>query len=158
MTGLQRQGVLASRIPGACRRKLWHTVACATFLLPPFLFGCSSLSFAPENAPAAGPDPSYSKVIANRLYKFKDIDSYYGFEISDYRWLHSLKGWTWLACVRYQDHGRTRTYALFLSKDDIVLDRFAVAADGCDAQNYVPFALMTNGAKPTSAGALEPLY
>ena len=152
-----RQGRGAPRRSEARTHEFWRNVAHATLLLPLFLFGCSSLSFSPEDPPAAGPNPSYSKMIARRLSRFNDIDAYYGFEISDYRWMHSLKGWAWLTCVRFQDHDRTRTYALFLSGDDIVLDRFAVAADDCDARTYVPFALMIDGKKPT-AGQLEPLY
>src|SRR5208282_349082 len=121
--------------------------------------GCSSLSISKEDVPPSGPDPAYDGMVANRIKSaFKDHASYDAFEISDYRWVHSLGGWSWLTCVRFQDRGHRRTYAVFLRGKDIIENRYAVQADGCDTARYLPFDLMMGAARPASAGALEPLY
>jgi len=129
----------------------------AAFFLLLFLLGCSALSSSAENAPASGPDPSYNTMVANLITgSFKDYASYEDFEISAYRWVHSVHGWVWLTCVRYQDKGRRRTYAVFIKEHDVVDNRYAVQSDACDAQTYTPFALL-GGAKPANS-VLEPLY
>jgi hypothetical protein len=121
--------------------------------------GCSSLTGSTADAPASGPDPGYNTLVANRLKSsFKDHASYDAFEISDYRWVHSIVGWSWLSCVRFQERGHRRTYAVFIRANDIIETRYAVQADGCDTASYVPFDLMTGAARPASNGALEPLY
>jgi len=121
--------------------------------------GCSNLTASTADVPASGPDPAYNGMVANRLKSsFKDHASYDAFEISDYRWVHSVLGWSWLTCVRFQDRGHRRTYALFLRGNDIIESRYAIQADGCDTVSYVPFDLMTGAARPASTGALEPLY
>jgi hypothetical protein len=120
--------------------------------------GCSSLTGSTADAPASGPDPGYNTLVANRLKSsFKDHASYDAFEISDYRWVHSIVGWSWLNCVRFQERGHRRTYAVFIRANDIIDSRYAVQADGCDTASYAPFDLMT-GARPASAGVLDPLY
>jgi len=120
--------------------------------------GCSSLAISREDAPATGPDPGYNTLVANRLKSsFKNLASFDAFEISDYRWVRSVMGWSWLSCVHFQDRGHRRSYALFIRGNDIIDSRYAVQADGCDTASYVPFDLMT-GARPVSAGVLDPLY
>ena len=132
--------------------------AWAAFVLPLFLSACSSLSLPQEETPATGPDPTYNQLVADGIKgTFKEYASYDGYEISDYRWVHSTKGWLWLTCVRYQDKGRRRTYALFIKQKEIVDNRFAVAADGCEAQTYTPFVLM-GGKSSASGSSLDPLY
>jgi len=149
---------LGYQMAGALTRKLPLKIAASALAIPLMLSGCSSLAFAPEDAPAAGPDPSYNTLIAKHLRKFEDINSFSGFEISDFRWIHSVKGWSWLTCIRFQDRGRIRTYALFIKDDDVVLGRFAVETDACAVQTYVPFAPMPDVRRPGTAGELEPLY
>jgi hypothetical protein len=120
--------------------------------------GCSSLTGSTADAPASGPDPGYNTLVANRLKSsFKDHASYDAFEISDYRWVHSIVGWSWLSCVRFQERGHRRTYAVFIRANDIIDSRYVVQTDGCDTASYAPFDLMT-GARPASAGVLDPLY
>jgi hypothetical protein len=130
------------------------------FVLPLLLAGCSALGVPLQETPAAGAEPSYNLLIANQLKSlFKDhASSYEAFEIAGLRWVNTLKGWSWLACVRFQDHGHRRVYALFI-KDGVVIDnRYAVETDACDAQAYSPFDLATGALRPTSIGVQEPLY
>lgn len=124
------------------------------------LFGCSSVSLPREAAPADGPEPAYNALIVTHLKEdLKQYASYRDFEISNFRWVHSVKGWTWLTCIRFQeDKGRPRTYALFIKDRAIVDARFSVEVDRCGTQTYVPFAPMNEASGPTAAGALGPLY
>jgi hypothetical protein len=57
-------------------------------------------------------------------------------------------GWSWITCVRFQDRGHSRTYALFLQSGKVIEGRYAVETDACGAQAYAPFALMTGGLQP----------
>jgi hypothetical protein len=148
-------------IPKRRRFAFWSSrsaAAHAALLLPLFLLGCSALSLPREDAPASGPDPTYNTLVADRIKNsFKDYASYDAFEISEYRWVHSVKGWNWLTCVRFNDKGRRLVYALFIKEKEVVEYRYAVATDGCGAQAYSPFSLLA-GTKSLGTGLLEPLY
>ena len=150
MTSRKQQGA-STYLQNATYAALLLTLAAAA--------GCSSLTVSTADVPPSGPDPAYDGMVANRVKSsFKDHASYDAFEISDYRWVHSVSGWSWLTCVRFQDHGHRRTYALFLRAKDIIETRYAVQTDGCDTASYVPFDLTTGAARPASSGALEPLH
>jgi hypothetical protein len=138
-------------------RSAWLKAACAALLPASVLAGCSGIAVPDASAPAASPGASYNELIVGRLQSFNDYASYDAFEISDFRWVHSLKGWSWLTCVRFQDHGQQRTYALYIKEKNIILGRYAVETDGCDARAYSPFAPTNRPARPPSSG-LEPLY
>jgi hypothetical protein len=121
------------------------------------LEGCGGLAATTEEVPTTGPDLTYRETVATHLKKvLKNLSTYDSFEISDPRWVHSIKGWNWLTCVRFQDRGHLRTYALYLNGDKVVDDRFAVQTDNCDAQTYAPFERMGGGAG--GSGGLEPLH
>lgn len=131
----------------------------ALLLTLALLPGCSELAAQKDAAPAAGvPDPAYTDLIADHIKKtFKDRSSYDRFEISGVRWVHSIKGWAWLSCVRFNDHGHQRAYALFIKDGAIVDSRYAVQTDACDTETYSPFAAM-GAAMPASIGVQDPLY
>lgn len=138
----------------------WQGAACAALLVGlAFLPGCSELALTKEAAPTVGaPDPTYTEVIANHLKTtFKDRSSYDTFEISGTRWVHAMKGWSWLTCVRFHDHGLQRTYALFIKDSAVIDSRYTVQTDACDTQTYAPFAAMGT-AMPASIGVQSPLY
>jgi hypothetical protein len=143
-------------IPEKPHRSPWslqHAVLAALLLAAMgwsgLLAGCSGLAATNEEVPPTSPDPSFRELIARHLKAaFKNAASYDSFEISDPRWVHSIKGWNWLTCVRFNDHGRQRTYALFHNGDKIVDDRYAVQTDQCDTQTYFPFERMSGGLDP----------
>jgi hypothetical protein len=58
------------------------------------------------------------------------------------RWVHSLQGWNWLVCVRFEDRNRRRSYALLLNGDNIVDAHYAFQTDDCDKQSYAVFEQM----------------
>jgi hypothetical protein len=129
----------------------WQAVFAALFVFAAGVAACSGLA-ASDEAPPALPDPAYQRDVADYFRtQFKDYSSYDSYEISEPRWVHSIHGWSWLTCVRFQDHGRRRNYALYLQSGKIVDGRYAIETDACEAQAYAPFALMTGG-------GLQPLH
>jgi hypothetical protein len=78
----------------------------------------------------------FSESMADRL-------SFENFEISELRWVHGLKGWSWLACVHFVDRGHLRTYALFIQNNAVIDARYAVQIDSCGSQSYTPFDVVT---------------
>jgi hypothetical protein len=131
------------------QRRAWAALLLAAVALSGCLAGCSGIAATNEDIAAMGPDPSSREVIAAHLKAiFKNYASYDAFEISDPRWVHSIKGWNWLTCVRFQDRGHLRIYALFLNANKIVDDRYSVQTDNCDTQTYVPFERMQVGLDP----------
>jgi hypothetical protein len=107
--------------------------------LSTWVSGRAGLAAGNAEIPVTGPDPSYHGVVAIHLRQLlKNYSVYDSFEISDPRWVHSVKGWTWLTCVRFREQGRVLNYAVFLDGNQIVDDRFAVQIDNCDLQTYYP--------------------
>jgi hypothetical protein len=131
------------------RRAAWAFLLPAWLGLSAGLSGCAGLAAGNAEMPVTSPDPSYREVVATYLkHVLKNYSFYDSFEISDPRWVHSIKGWTWLTCVRFRDQGRVRSYALFLDGNKIIDDRFAVQTDSCDVQTYYPFERMPTGLAP----------
>ena len=86
-----------------------------------FCSGAAPFRYRRRTRRQSGPDPAYNKLVAKHIKDtFKDYASYDAFEISEYRWVHSIKGWSWLTCVRFQDKGRRLTYALFIKQKEII--------------------------------------
>jgi len=113
------------------------------------LTACSGLAAPNEEAPPAPPVPNYRQLVAEKLRAaFRDYVAYDNFQIAEPRWVHSMRGWSWLICVRFEDHGRPRNYALYLQSDKFVDNRYAVESDGCNVQAYAPFELMATGLQP----------
>ena len=89
--------------PWSLRHAAWTVLLVATTGLSAVLADCSGLATNNGEVPATGLDLSYREVIASHLKKtFKNYSTYDLFEISDPRWVHSMKGWNWLTCVRFQ--------------------------------------------------------
>jgi hypothetical protein len=98
---------------------------------------------AAQSEPPSGPDPSYRNVIANCFKTtFKDYATYELFEISEPRWVSSIKGRNWLVCVRFVDRGRRRSYALLFNGSTVVDGHYAYQTDACGIQSYVVFEQM----------------
>ncbi len=105
--------------------------------------GCSELAQSSETSPPAAQPPYVSLVSTYLQSTMKDRAAYDNFEISGLRWVHALKGWSWLACVHFHDRGHLRSYALFLQDNSVVDGRFAVETDTCEAQTYTQFDVVT---------------
>jgi len=113
--------------------------------------GCTELAQPSEAASPPPQQPPYAALAAKYISTMRDRPAFEGFEISGLRWVHSLKGWSWLACVHFLDHGHLRTYALFMQNDVVVEGRYAVQSDSCAVQSYMPFDIVTGVlGRPTS--------
>ena len=125
----------------------------AAALLLCLITGCSDLAIPGEAVPPSELNPAYRKSVENYVRNtFKNYASLNNLEISDPRWVHSITGWTWMTCVRFQEGGHQRVYTLFLN--DLKYSRYAVQTDACNAQSYFPL----DSAAPPRHGLLEPLY
>jgi hypothetical protein len=147
--------------PAFRRAALWAVLA----LMPLALPGCSQLVL-PNNAEPVGSQPPYASMAAKYLQSsLKDTTVYDGFEISAARWVSTIKGWSWLTCVRFDDHGHKRIYAIFIQNDPASANGFmisdahyAVATDSCEAQAYTPFDLISGALGRPTAPVQQPLY
>ena len=92
-----------------------------------------------ENAREPGPPANYGVLVANQLKTFKGFADYSNFAISGLRWIDTASGPSWIACVRYLDHGRQRYYSFFLQNGSIIRSRYDVRTDQCATQQYVTF-------------------
>ena len=137
---------------------LWNATSrpvCALTLV--LLPGCAQLAQPGETPPPT--QPAYASLASQYLASaMTDRASYEDFEISGLRWVHSFKGWSWLACVHFTDHGRVRTYAIFIQNDAVVDGRYAVETDSCAAQTYTPFDVITGTLGRPTAPRQPPLY
>jgi len=152
---------------------LWlrrETARVASWLLKldprPVLFGaalaalaaCSELAGSNDVA-APGVAPPYVALAARHLQAtLKDRTPYDGFAIAPPRWVHAIRGWSWLTCVHFNDRGHPRSYAIFIADDAVVDARYAVETDACDAQTFTPFDLTTGQLGRPTPPAQPPLY
>jgi hypothetical protein len=98
---------------------------------------------APEEMPISGPDPGYNDLVAKYLKDtFKNLSSYDAFAISAFRWVSSLKGWSWMTCVSFEENRHPRTYAVFIKDGKVIDSRYAAQIDDCNTQTYAPFGAM----------------
>jgi len=137
---------------------LWNAAWCAVLALTlALLLGCAQLAQPSETAPSV--QPPYALLASQYLASvMADRSAYEDFEISGLRWVHSLKGWSWLACVHFADRGHVRTYAVFIQNDAVVDGRYAVETDACGAQTYTPFDMVTGTLGRPTAPRQPPLY
>lgn len=120
--------------------------------------GCSELAATSDVMPP-GAEPPFVSLAANYLQStLKDRAAYDDFQISGVRWIHAIRGWSFLTCVHFHDHGHLRSYALFIQDNKVVDARYAVETDGCEAQTYTQFDLLTGKLGRPTAPVQPPLY
>jgi hypothetical protein len=134
------------------RRAARFTAVAAVMLLS----ACSVVPLTRNAAPPASP-ANYGVLAGNALRGFTGYAGYSNFEISAPRWVHAETGWNWLTCVRYRDRGQRRTYAFFFDNGAIVTSRYGVLADGCGAQQYLPFDAATGAVTAPAPAPQETL-
>ncbi len=107
----------------------------------------------------SGPEPPYVSLVAQHLQSaFKNRSAFEGYEISGLRWVHTIKGWSWLACVHFADHGHRRSYSVFIQDGAVIDARFAVETDACESQTYTPFDVTSGVLGRPTAPEQPPLY
>jgi hypothetical protein len=135
---------------------VWRTLLALILLASS---GCTQLAQPSEAATAPAEQPAYAAMAAKYFAStMADRASFENFEISGLRWVHGLKGWSWLACVHFLDRGHLRTYALFLQTDSVVDARYAVQSDACGSQSYTPFDVVTGVLGQPTAPRQPALY
>ena len=123
------------------------------------LAGCSSLAGPQDGAATAPLNSDYRRMIATHLKAaFMSWPMVGPAEISNPRWVLGNKGWSWQVCVRFQDRGHRRTYAVFFKGSEFLDERYAVLTDACDAQTYSEFDLNSGAMRPGAVGDPGPLY
>jgi hypothetical protein len=123
------------------------------------LAGCSSLAGPQEGVATAPLNSDYRGMIAAHLKSAFTKSPLTGpAEMSNPRWVLANKGWSWQVCVRFQDRGHRRTYALFFKGSELLDERYAVLTDACDAQTYSEFDLSSGAMRPGAVGDPGPLY
>jgi hypothetical protein len=106
------------------------------------LGACSISEFLPNLTPedVAGAEPPYRFIIANRLKDVVGDPAGAGdLQISGARRVDSIKGASWLVCIKAQRYPLPRFYAVFFQRDRIVDSRLSVVIDQCELQSYTPF-------------------
>jgi hypothetical protein len=123
------------------------------------LSACTQLAQPSEAATPPAEQPAYAAIAAKYFSStMADRASFENFEISGLRWVHALKGWSWLACVHFVDRGHLRTYALFIQNDAVVDARYAVQSDSCRSQSYTPFDIVSGVLGQPTAPRQPALY
>jgi hypothetical protein len=145
------------------RRDEAQTSRLRALLRPPALFAalsilvdCSSVPLLDSAEPAVA--PPYGTLVSDALKKFKDYASYSNFEISGARWVHSVTGWNWLICVRYDDASHQRYYSFFIENNKVVNQHYDIVTDQCAAQQYVPFDATTGTVGSPTPVRQQPIY
>jgi hypothetical protein len=113
-------------------------------LLSLTLGSCSMSGFLPDwmSDDVAGPEPpSYRFLVAIKLKEIVGNTSSVGaLEISAPMRVNSLRGASWLVCIKAQNGPLLpRFYAVFFQRAQIADSRLSVLIDQCELQTYTPF-------------------
>ena len=123
-------------------------------LLALTLGGCSVSGLLPDwtSPDVAGPEPASQFIIANRLRDVVGDPGKAGtLEISDTRRVDSLKGASWVTCIKQQKFPLPpRYYAAFIQREQLVDSRLSVLIDQCELQTFAPFDWAADANKPPS--------
>jgi hypothetical protein len=140
----------------ALANAVWRTIVALILLASS---SCTQIAQPSEAATPPAEQPAYAAVAAKYIAStMANRDSLENFEISGLRWVHGLKGWSWLACVHFVDRGHLRTYSLFIENDAVIDGRYAVQSDSCAGQSYTPFDVVTGALGRPTAPRQPALY
>ena len=128
-------------------------VRALSILLTLSLGACSVSGLLPDwtSTDVAGPEPAYHFIIANALQSSIGNPSKVGtligdpakagtLEISSARRIDSLKGASWVVCIKAQKSAPLpQYYAVFFQGGRIVDNRLSVLIDQCELQSYTAF-------------------
>jgi len=118
-------------------------VRALSMLLVLTLGACAMSEFLPDwlSDDVAGPKPAYRFLIANKIKSIIGDPTQSGtLEISRPQRVNSLKGASWLSCIKVQKFPLLpRYYAVFIQSGRIVDSRLSVLIDQCELQSFEPF-------------------
>jgi hypothetical protein len=118
------------------------------------LSACSISGLLPDwtSEDVAGSAPAARFIIANRLKDIVGDPASAGtFEISAPQRVDSIKGASWLVCVKTQNFPRLPYYyAVFIQRDRIADSRISVLIDQCELQTFTPFDWIADANNPSA--------
>lgn len=124
----------------------------SSLLLILSLSACAGPGFLPDwlSQDVAGPLPAHRFIIANRIKSIIGDPNRAGtLEISTPRRVTSLKGASWLVCIKtWRFPLLPRYYAVFIQRGQIVDSRLSVLIDQCELQSYDPFDWVSEANNP----------
>jgi hypothetical protein len=107
----------------------------------------------------AEPEPDYGRIVAQNVNAtFANAHKLSRVEISGLRRVFYTRGWSWIACLRFEADNHLRTHAFFIQGNRVIESRYAVQSDECGAQQYAPFDMASGAAVPPAPTWFEPLY
>lgn len=108
------------------------------------------LTFSPPEQ-VAGPQPAHRRIVALGIESVVADPARLGpMQISEVRRVSSLKGESWLACLKTERQPLPQYFAVFIQRNRIVDSRVSVLIDQCELQAYTPFDWAADAAAPAA--------
>ena len=117
-------------------------IVTTVFLIALSAGGCASLwdysprTQAQDDADYQRTHSSYKQLASGRVKQLKYSGGLVAPTISPLRKSHTVAFADWMACVRGEEEGNRRTFAVFYRDRAIADFRHAVVIDGCDSEPY----------------------
>jgi hypothetical protein len=126
-------------------------VTIALLMIALSLGGCASLwDYSPRTPAEDDADyqrtrSSYKLLVSARVKELKYPGGLVALTVSPLRKSHTVAFADWMACVRGEEEGHRRIFAVFYRDRKIADFRHAVVIDGCDAEPYERLELESSG-------------
>jgi hypothetical protein len=124
--------------------------------------GCASLwdysprTQAQDDADYQRTHSSYKQLASGRVKQLKYSGGLVAPTISPLRKSHTVAFADWMACVRGEEEGNRRTFAVFYRDRAIADFRHAVVIDGCEAEPYERLEPDAGGPAPAKQANVKP--
>jgi hypothetical protein len=137
-------------------------IVTTVFLIALSAGGCASLwdysprTQAQDDADYQRTHSSYKQLASGRVKQLKYSGGLVAPTISPLRKSHTVAFADWMACVRGEEEGNRRTFAVFYRDRAIADFRHAVVIDGCEAEPYERLEPDAGGPAPAKQANVKP--
>ena len=137
-------------------------IVTTVFLIALSAGGCASLwdysprTQAQDDADYQRTHSSYKQLASGRVKQLKYSGGLVAPTISPLRKSHTVAFADWMACVRGEEEGNRRTFAVFYRDRAIADFRHAVVIDGCEAEPYERLEPDAGGPAPAKQAGVKP--
>jgi len=137
-------------------------IVTTVFLIALSAGGCASLwdysprTQAQDDADYQRTHSSYKQLASGRVKQLKYSGGLVAPTISPLRKSHTVAFADWMACVRGEEEGNRRTFAVFYRDRAIADFRHAVVIDGCEAEPYERLEPDAGGSAPAKQVSVKP--
>ena len=137
-------------------------IVTTVFLIALSAGGCASLwDYSPrtqvqDDADYQRTHSSYKQLASGRVKQLKYSGGLVAPTISPLRKSHTVAFADWMACVRGEEEGNRRTFAVFYRDRAIADFRHAVVIDGCEAEPYERLEPDAGGPAPAKQASVKP--